>query len=117
MLDFPLLQDHNIDFIVKFPDWNPSINSGSRTSKLNSMHTYRSRTRSRRFSFQEHSSDLPKAHLWYSTHEVVNALKLFLAAGNDLAGSLTYRLLFFFFIFRYNNLKAKEIKAASDREG
>ncbi|TYI15179.1 hypothetical protein ES332_A08G169500v1 [Gossypium tomentosum] len=85
------IADHNIDFIVKFPDWDPSINFGSRPSKLNSMHTFRSRTRSRRFSFQERSSDLPQAHLWYSTHEVVNALKLFLAAGNDLAGSLTYR--------------------------
>ncbi|KAL1157620.1 hypothetical protein V6Z11_A08G168100 [Gossypium hirsutum] len=85
------IADHNIDFIVKFPDWDPSINFGYRPSKLNSMHTFRSRTRSRRFSFQERSSDLPQAHLWYSTHEVVNALKLFLAAGNDLAGSLTYR--------------------------
>ncbi|KAL1087306.1 hypothetical protein V6Z11_D08G174100 [Gossypium hirsutum] len=85
------IADHNIDFIVKFPDWDPSINFGSRPSKLNSMHTFRLRTRSRRFSFQERSSDLPQAHLWYSTHEVVSALKLFLAAGNDLAGSLTYR--------------------------
>lgn len=39
--------------------------------------------------------DLPQAHLWYSNREVFNALKLFLAAGNGLAGSLTYRLIIF----------------------
>ncbi|KAJ6692063.1 ALPHA-N-ACETYLGLUCOSAMINIDASE [Salix purpurea] len=45
----------------------------------------------RRFLFQDKSSDFPEAHLWYSTQEVVRALWLFLDAGNDLRGSLTYR--------------------------
>lgn len=45
----------------------------------------------RRFLFQDKSSGLPKAHLWYSTKEVVKALKLFLEAGEDLFRSLTYR--------------------------
>ncbi|EOX96635.1 Alpha-N-acetylglucosaminidase family / NAGLU family isoform 1 [Theobroma cacao] len=85
------IADHNTDFIVKFPDWDPSTNSGSQTSKLDNMHKLHTITENRRFLFQETISDLPQAHLWYSTHEVVNALKLFLAAGNDLAGSLTYR--------------------------
>lgn len=85
------IADHNTDFIVKFPDWDPSTDFGSQTSKLDNMHTLRTITRSRRFLFQESSSDLPQAHLWYSNREVVNALKLFLAAGNGLAGSLTYR--------------------------
>ncbi|XWS77391.1 hypothetical protein CRYUN_Cryun01aG0257500 [Craigia yunnanensis] len=93
------IADHNIDFIVKFPDWDPSTDSGSQTSKLDNMHTLRTITGSRRFLFQETSSDLPQAHLWYSNHEVVNVLKLFLAAGNGLAGSLTYRLIIFFLIF------------------
>ncbi|XVF33702.1 hypothetical protein REPUB_Repub17cG0190900 [Reevesia pubescens] len=83
--------DHNTDFIVKFPDWDPSIDFGSQASKVDNVHTLRTIPGSRRFLFQETSSDLPQAHLWYSTHEVVNALKLFLAAGNDLAESLTYR--------------------------
>ncbi|XVE74203.1 hypothetical protein DITRI_Ditri11bG0179900 [Diplodiscus trichospermus] len=85
------IADHNTDFIVKLPDWDPSIDSGSQTLKLDNMHKLRTITGSRRFLFQETSSDLPQAHLWYSNHEVVNALKLFLAAGNGLSGSLTYR--------------------------
>uniref|UniRef100_A0A2N9GT43 Alpha-N-acetylglucosaminidase C-terminal domain-containing protein n=1 Tax=Fagus sylvatica TaxID=28930 RepID=A0A2N9GT43_FAGSY len=55
--------DHNTDFIVKFPDWDPSNTS----------------------------SALPQAHLWYSTKKVINALRLFIDAGNNFAGSLTYR--------------------------
>ncbi|KAB1224852.1 Alpha-N-acetylglucosaminidase [Morella rubra] len=55
--------DHNTDFIVKFPDWDPS----------------------------KTSSALPEAHLWYSTEKVINALHLFLDGGNNLSGSMTYR--------------------------
>lgn len=47
----------------------------------------------RRFLFEDESSGLPKAHLWYSTKEVIKALKLFLEAGDDLSRSLTYRYL------------------------
>ncbi|KAG2671677.1 hypothetical protein I3760_13G007600 [Carya illinoinensis] len=57
------IADHNTDFIVKFPDWDPSNVSDA----------------------------LPQAHLWYSTEKVINALRLFLDAGNNLAGSITYR--------------------------
>lgn len=85
------IADHNTDFIVKFPDWDPSTNYGSQTSKMDNMHMLHTISGSRRFLFQETSSDLPQAHLWYSNREVFNALKLFLAAGNGLAGSLTYR--------------------------
>lgn len=46
----------------------------------------------RRFLVQDNTtSGLPKAHLWYSTKEVIKALRLFLEAGDDLNGSLTYR--------------------------
>ncbi|OMP10060.1 Alpha-N-acetylglucosaminidase [Corchorus olitorius] len=85
------IADHNTDFIVKLPDWDPSTSSESKKSKLGSFHKLQMISGGRRYLFQETSSDLPEAHLWYSTHEVVNALKLFLAAGNDLSGSLTYR--------------------------
>lgn len=95
MIPLLLLQDHNTDFIVKFPDWDPSTNYGSQTSKMDNMHMLHTISGSRRFLFQETSSDLPQAHLWYSNREVFNALKLFLAAGNGLAGSLTYRLIIF----------------------
>ncbi|XP_021624819.1 alpha-N-acetylglucosaminidase isoform X2 [Manihot esculenta] len=85
------IADHNRDFIVKFPDWDPSLNSGSDTSKEDTKHIFLSLPRTRRFLFQQSSSKLPQAHLWYSTQEVVNALQLFLDAGNDLNRSLTYR--------------------------
>ncbi|KAE8701618.1 Detected protein of confused Function [Hibiscus syriacus] len=83
--------DHNTYFIVKFPDWDPSTSSVSQPSKRHNANTYSLKKGIRRFAFLESNSDLPQAHLWYSTHKVVNALKLFLEAGNDLAGSLTYR--------------------------
>ncbi|KAK9283852.1 hypothetical protein L1049_012106 [Liquidambar formosana] len=83
--------DHNIDFIVKFPDWDPSPNPRSDVSEENQMQKLVTLPSNRRFLFQDTSSDLPQSHLWYSTQEVINALRLFLDAGNDLAGSLTYR--------------------------
>ncbi|KAJ7949216.1 Alpha-N-acetylglucosaminidase [Quillaja saponaria] len=78
--------DHNLDFIVKFPDWDPSPKSEN--SILKHPHMLHG---NRRFLFQEKSSNLPQAHLWYSAQDVINALQLFLDAGKDLAGSLTYR--------------------------
>ncbi|KAM3686091.1 hypothetical protein ACJW31_11G171200 [Castanea mollissima] len=59
-----VIEDHNTDFIVKFPDWDPSNTS----------------------------SPLPQAHLWYSTQKVIKALRLLIDAGNNFARSVTYRL-------------------------
>uniref|UniRef100_A0A7N2LDD6 Alpha-N-acetylglucosaminidase n=1 Tax=Quercus lobata TaxID=97700 RepID=A0A7N2LDD6_QUELO len=58
-----VIEDHNTDFIVKLPDWDPSNTS----------------------------SPLPQAHLWYSTQKVIKALRLLIDAGNNFAGSVTYR--------------------------
>lgn len=85
------IADHNTDFIVKFPDWDPSLHSGSNISQQDNMRILLTSSGTRRFLFQEKSSDFPEAHLWYSTQEVIQALWLFLDAGNDLPGSLTYR--------------------------
>lgn len=85
------IADHNTDFIVKFPDWDPSLHSGSNISEQDNMRILLTSSGTRRFLFQETSSDFPEAHLWYSTQEVIQALWLFLDAGNDLAGSPTYR--------------------------
>lgn len=85
------IADHNTDFIVKFPDWDPSPESVSNTSKQNQMQILFTLDRKRRFLLQKTSSQFPQAHLWYSTQDVINALRLFLDAGNDLSGSLTYR--------------------------
>lgn len=85
-----LEQDHNKDFIVEFPDFDPSLKSGSNLNEGHLQNLFM-RHSSRRFSFREKSSSLPQPHLWFSTAEVIHALKLFLDAGNDLAGSFTYR--------------------------
>ncbi|KAL6288553.1 hypothetical protein ACE6H2_006063 [Prunus campanulata] len=85
------IADHNTDFIVKFPDWDPSSNPISNVTKQNQMQMLSVLDRKRRVLLQETSAHLPQAHLWYSTQEVVNALRLFLDGGNDLSGSLTYR--------------------------
>jgi len=85
------IADHNTDFIVKFPDWDPSSPSTSDLSREDQMQMVIAPNRNRRFLFSEKSSPLPQAHLWYSTQDVVDALKLFLDAGSDMTGSLTYR--------------------------
>ncbi|KAL1188934.1 Alpha-N-acetylglucosaminidase [Cardamine amara subsp. amara] len=86
------IADHNTDFIVKFPDWDPSSSVQDESKQVDSyMISSGPYETKRRFLFQDKSSSLPKAHLWYSTKEVIKALKLFLEAGDDLFGSLTYR--------------------------
>ncbi|XP_010257138.1 PREDICTED: alpha-N-acetylglucosaminidase isoform X1 [Nelumbo nucifera] len=85
------IADHNRDFIVQFPDWDPSLKPKAELSKQEQMQNPFMRDRTRRFSFRETISFLTQPHLWYSTEEVIYALHLFLDAGNDLAGSLTYR--------------------------
>ncbi|KAK1293180.1 hypothetical protein QJS10_CPB17g01867 [Acorus calamus] len=86
------IADHNRDYIVEFPDFDPSTNMGSDISKRGHMkETSSLHDGIKRFSFRESTSTLPQPHLWYSNKEAIHALKLFLEAGDDLAGSLTYR--------------------------
>ncbi|KAJ4822739.1 hypothetical protein Tsubulata_007000 [Turnera subulata] len=85
------IADHNKDFIVKFPDWDPSQNSEADVSKQDKMHILFTLPGTRRFLSEDMTSDFPQAHLWYSTQEVINALGFFIDAGNHLNGSLTYR--------------------------
>ncbi|XP_050210312.1 alpha-N-acetylglucosaminidase isoform X2 [Mercurialis annua] len=85
------IANHNSDFIAKLPDWDPSIESGQDSLKQDNIYSFLHRPGTRRFLFQGPSSPLPQAHLWYSTHEVINALQLFIDGGNHLRGSLTYR--------------------------
>uniref|UniRef100_A0A0A0K6I5 Alpha-N-acetylglucosaminidase n=1 Tax=Cucumis sativus TaxID=3659 RepID=A0A0A0K6I5_CUCSA len=57
------IANHNTDFIVKLPDWDPSS-----------------------------TFDLKKPpHLWYSTQEVINALQLLVNVDDNLVHSATYR--------------------------
>ena len=78
--------------MVKFPDWDPSLDPSSDISE--EQHIIQKifiQLGKRRILLQETTSDLPRSHLWYSTHEVVNALRLFLDAGNELSKSSTFR--------------------------
>ncbi|KAK6928768.1 Alpha-N-acetylglucosaminidase, tim-barrel domain [Dillenia turbinata] len=84
------IADHNTDFIIKLPDWDPSVDSRGNSFIQNKLQILLNANKSTRFSFQEINSNLPQAHIWYSNKEVINALKLFLNARDDFAGSLTY---------------------------
>lgn len=83
------IADHNKDFIVEFPDLSPFLMDPQITKE--DVQTILAQKNNHRFSFRETNSNFPVPHLWYSTHEVINALKLFLDAGHDLQGSLTFR--------------------------
>ncbi|KAF9620704.1 hypothetical protein IFM89_014004 [Coptis chinensis] len=88
------ISDHNKDFIVKFPDFDPSSYFQSNMSKDSHIGNLFSQGTTNRFSSRETTFVLPQhnqPHLWYSTEEVIVALQLFLDARNYLAGSLTYR--------------------------
>ncbi|KAK9125269.1 hypothetical protein Scep_014115 [Stephania cephalantha] len=75
--------------IVEFPDWDPTRNFPS--PKEFRIRNGISWGKMWRFSFRETLSNLPHPHLWYSTEKVIYALQLFLDAGEEFAGSLTYR--------------------------
>lgn len=85
------IADHNTDYIVKFPDWDPSLDTYSTFSNKNHKQSLIKTHGIRRFILSEIKSTLPQPHLWYPTSDAINALKLFIDAGVDLAGSLTYR--------------------------
>lgn len=84
------IADHNKDYIVQFPDSSPFL-TGSQLSKEGLMQILPTLEKNHRLSFRETNAQVPQPHLWYSNEEVIKALKLFLSAGNELAGSLTYR--------------------------
>lgn len=78
--------DKNRDVIVAFPDVDPSSilvlpegseQHGNLDSSVDSLH------------LRDATFDRP--HLWYPTSEVIRALKLFIAGGDELSGSNTYR--------------------------
>lgn len=84
------IADHNKDYIVELPDYSPHTKSPE-ISREGQMMKISSHKHNHRLSFRETSSNLPQPHLWYSTKEVIKALKLFLDAGNQLKGSTTFR--------------------------
>ncbi|XP_022738766.1 alpha-N-acetylglucosaminidase-like [Durio zibethinus] len=77
--------DKNRDVIVAFPDVSPSFIS----SPSESCQHYGKPT-SRRAILREKTDSYDQPHLWYSTSEVIKALELFIASGDELSASNTY---------------------------
>ncbi|CAN1777698.1 NAGLU [Linum perenne] len=74
--------DKNRDVIVAFPDVDPYFISKSLDNAKPTL---------RKTISQQDSGSYEQPHLWYSTSEVVHALKLFISCGDELSGSNTYR--------------------------
>ncbi|KAJ7945919.1 putative Alpha-n-acetylglucosaminidase [Quillaja saponaria] len=78
--------DKNRDVIVAFPDVDPSF-----ISVLRGKYHHYGKPVSRKTVLKEVTDSFDQPHLWYSTSEVIHALKLFIASGDELSGSSTYR--------------------------
>nr|GLL36238.1 alpha-N-acetylglucosaminidase-like [Ipomoea trifida] len=82
--------DKNRDVIVAFPDVAPhSISVLSRLLTKTQKH-YDAHP-SMRSILEDASDSYDHPHLWYSTSEVIPALKLFISSGDELSNSDTYR--------------------------
>ncbi|WOK96049.1 alpha-N-acetylglucosaminidase [Canna indica] len=85
------IADHNKDYIVEFPDSAPILQDSLSSNEV-PRRRFSTPKKNHRFSFREKTTaSLPQPHLWYSTEEVINALKLFLDVGDNLTTSATYR--------------------------
>lgn len=84
---YTLKQDKNRDVIVAFPDVDPSIISVTQEKFQNHKKPV-----SKKAVLKSETSSYDQPHLWYSTSEVIRALELFIASGNELSASNTYRL-------------------------
>ncbi|KAI4303870.1 hypothetical protein MLD38_039456 [Melastoma candidum] len=80
------LYDKNRDVIVAFPDVDPSA-----ISFLQLKYQHGGKLFSHRAVSEDDSNLFDQPHLWYSTTEVIRALKLFLVSGEYLQGSSCYR--------------------------
>ncbi|KAG8388629.1 hypothetical protein BUALT_Bualt02G0145300 [Buddleja alternifolia] len=82
------LHDKNRDVIVAFPDIDPN---SIFTSPLLSQSVKHNLQSLRRAIYEQTSDSYTHPHLWYSTSEVIRALELFIASGDQLSESNTYR--------------------------
>ncbi|XP_004301281.1 PREDICTED: alpha-N-acetylglucosaminidase-like [Fragaria vesca subsp. vesca] len=80
--------DKNRDVIVAFPDVDPSFIARPPQGYYQNEKSLVSR---RAELLEEVTDSFERPHLWYSTSEVVHALELFIASGDELSGSNTYR--------------------------
>lgn len=77
---------------MAFPDVHPSF-----ISILQERYNHYGKSVSRRVALEEITDSFDRPHLWYSTSEVIHALELFIASGDELSESNTYRLAFIWF--------------------
>ncbi|XVE57074.1 hypothetical protein DITRI_Ditri04bG0062700 [Diplodiscus trichospermus] len=77
--------DKNRDVIVAFPDVSPSF-----ISLPHERYQHYGKSTSRRVVLREKTDVYDQPHLWYSTSEVIKALELFIASGDELSTSNTY---------------------------
>lgn len=82
--------DKNRDVIVAFPDVDPAFISLPQLSMTNRQLAY-GKSLSRRELLEENTNSFDQPHLWYSTSEVIRALDRFIASGDKLSRSSTYR--------------------------
>lgn len=82
---------------MSFPDVDPnSISTSSLLSLPGESRRY-NRLTLRRALHELKSYDYTHPHLWYSTSEVIRALQLFIASGDQLSESSTYRSAYYLF--------------------
>lgn len=93
MILFPQLflwkQDKNRDVIVAFPDVDPSFISIPPEECQPNENPVAGRA-----VLKEITDSFDQPHLWYSTSEVIRALEIFIASGDELSESNAYRLPF-----------------------
>lgn len=82
---------------MAFPDVHPSF-----ISILQERYNHYGKSVSRRVALEEITDSFEQPHLWYSTSEVIHALELFIASGDELSESNTYRLANIHFFFSRN---------------
>ncbi|XP_057780811.1 alpha-N-acetylglucosaminidase-like isoform X2 [Salvia miltiorrhiza] len=86
------LMDKNRDVIVSFPDVDPnSVSTSSSLLSLPGARRHHHRLALGRAAYPQNSYDYTHPHLWYSTSEVIRALQLLIAGGDQLSESSTYR--------------------------
>lgn len=76
---------------MSFPDVDPNSVLTSSLLSLSGEHRHYNRLSLRRAAYELTSYDYTHPHLWYSTSEVIRALQLFIASGDQLSESSTYR--------------------------
>lgn len=88
-------QDKNRDVIMCFPDVDPNSIFTSLHLSLSGKHHKDHRILGRRATYEQTTYSYTHPHQWYSTSEVIRALKLFIAGGDQLYESNTYRFQIF----------------------